>query len=210
MVLSPCSSHLTFLALIHQRILISAYYSSQWSTWCRDVESRIQQLACTLDDIIGEYSRFKENTLTSLKTLVFCEWKSDIFWQVPHHHRWRVGGALAKKDSTVLSQFNRREFFQGIRKIGCVRNLSSSDSVYTKNRRSLSTESLWTIIIRNLATHFFTADCQVEEQEKLSSESAHPQKLETILLPAFQQLSQKILMVLTINNATSKSVFTVS
>ena len=79
-----------------------------------------------------------------------------------------------------------------------------------KNRRSLSTESLWTIIIRNLATHSFTADCHVEEQEKLSSESAHPQKLETILLPAFQQLSQKILMVLTINNATSKSVFTVS
>ena len=205
MVLSPRSSHLTFLALIYQRILISAYHSSQWSTRCRDVESRIQQLACTLDDIIGEYSRFKENTLTSLKTLVFCEWKSDIFWQVAHHHRWRVGGALAKKDSTVLSQF-----VQGIRKIGCVRNLSSSDSVYTKNRRSLSTESLWTIIIRNLATHSFTADCQVEEQEKLSSESAHPQKLETILLPAFQQLSQKILMVLTINNATSKSVFTVS
>ena len=50
----------------------------------------------------------------------------------------------------------------------------------------------------------------MEEQEKLSSESAHPQKLETILLPAFQQLSQKILMALTINNATSKSVFTVS
>ena len=48
------------------------------------------------------------------------------------------------------------------------------------------------------------------EQEKLSSESAHPQKLETILLPAFQQLSQKILMVPTINNATSKSVLTVS
>ena len=74
----------------------------------------------------------------------------------------------------------------------------------TQKRRSLSNVSLWTIIIRNLATHSFTADCQVEEQEKLSSESAHPQKLETILLPAFQQLSQKILMVLTINNATSK------
>ena len=108
MVLSPCSSHLTFLALIYQRILISAYHSSQWSTWCRDVESRIQQLSCALDNIIGEYSRFKENVLTSLKPLVFCEWKSDIFWQVPHHHRWRVRGALAKKDSTVLSTESER------------------------------------------------------------------------------------------------------
>ena len=186
---------------LHQMIcFMSILGNSPWHQLkCLDIESM------SLSQCHGQV--FWE-ALTALKTFVFCEWKSNIFWQVTNHH-WRC----------VRRSLCNVVIFDWI----CARSLTK-DGVYTflvvgepeKMGCHGWFQWIWTCVhcepsassspssSSATATHSFTSRGKVEEEKKLSSASDHPQKLaSTILSLTCQQLSKEHFMLLTINSAAS-------
>ena len=72
----------------HYKKYVITYHSSEWSAWCRNDESGIQQLSFEGKMFRHQNLRVVRIRLTSLKTLVFSKRKGDILWQVTNHY-WR-------------------------------------------------------------------------------------------------------------------------
>ena len=70
---------------------VIACHSSEWSAWCRNDESGIQQLSFEGKMFHHQNFRAERKSLTSLKTLMFSKRKGDILWQVTNHY-WRCVG----------------------------------------------------------------------------------------------------------------------
>ena len=71
----------------HYKKYVVTYHSSEWSAWCRNDESGIQQLSFE-GKMFHQNFRAVKISLTSLETLMFSKRKGDILWQVTNHY-WR-------------------------------------------------------------------------------------------------------------------------
>ena len=67
---------------------VITYHSSEWSAWCRNDESGIQQLSFEGKMFRHRNFRAVRIRLTSLETLMFSKRKGDILWQMTNHY-WR-------------------------------------------------------------------------------------------------------------------------